>query len=817
MVISLHTTESPVSRAERNKINDNWQRIIAGLTKLQTQINILAGGEVDALLERLNKAVEDANIAVQQAIDANNTATQEAIQANNTALQTALQTVSNTLVTLQDAITNANNAATNANAATDSTNKAIQEAQVATQDARNAISSMQNFVNQLGAKSEYNNDVQYFTNNIVTLNGSSFIARQDTKGNPPPTSPTIANDHWQLVASKGDKGERGEKGAKGEDGKDGTGVNIIGELQSEDDLPSVGVPGEAYMIAGNLYVWQENTNTWKNVGPIRGPEGKSAYDLALQNGFEGTMEEWIVSLKGETGPRGPEGPQGPPGQDADLTEITEQLEQMKPKVDNSWQMNKYNATSSINLGDVSHTKAFQFHATNWKSTTNVETLFIVFPTLTVFSGIIKITASSNYNITDAGGGCTVEYNTQFYSGTLHKYSKTITTISPDFAQNYYLNDLTLDNTDKHLLIPIFKAPTANNVMAIEVTLIGNNIPNDIMQKAYITSIDEGSPNALGYPWKPQTPTALMPNTYNATNTITNVGANRATRVFPQVNWKEAGIELWETSFSLPSSVWGILELDIAGYSACSGGAKIVVELGINVTSQSQPSTVFKNVMKVVTSSDGFMENFYVEVEHRPEVRGLYIKVYKRKYNDPITVVTTFTSTVSPMSAFDLLKGFHDGWLFNNIAEVPVVRQKDFDARITENFTSVSNGKAQVASAITGKGVQTASDATFSQMANNINAIPSGKKQTLGTFYMQALSPGQSGSASVNVGFIAQNIMAACGGLIRLGGTNRFYAQSGSYNVSNIVVSGTTITFTITQGSLAGSSNPANYVEFFASE
>ncbi len=44
------------------------------------------------------------------------------------------------------------------------------------------------------------------------------------------------------------------------------------------------------------------------------------------------------------------------------------------------------------------------------------------------------------------------------------------------------------------------------------------------------------------------------------------------------------------------------------------------------------------------------------------------------------------------------------------------------------FISVSNGKAQVASAITGKGVQTASDATFETMANNINAIPSGVKK-----------------------------------------------------------------------------------------
>lgn len=42
-------------------------------------------------------------------------------------------------------------------------------------------------------------------------------------------------------------------------------------------------------------------------------------------------------------------------------------------------------------------------------------------------------------------------------------------------------------------------------------------------------------------------------------------------------------------------------------------------------------------------------------------------------------------------------------------------------------TSVSSGKAAIASAVTGKGVQTAADASFQTMANNINALPPGYK------------------------------------------------------------------------------------------
>lgn len=51
--------------------------------------------------------------------------------------------------------------------------------------------------------------------------------------------------------------------------------------------------------------------------------------------------------------------------------------------------------------------------------------------------------------------------------------------------------------------------------------------------------------------------------------------------------------------------------------------------------------------------------------------------------------------------------------------------EDLQEDVQECFQSVSNGKSAVASAITDKGVQTASDATFATMASNIRNIPSG--------------------------------------------------------------------------------------------
>lgn len=74
----------------------------------------------------------------------------------------------------------------------------------------------------------------------------------------------------------------------GNDGKDGTGVTILGSYDSEDALkqahPTGGL-GDAYIVGGDLYVW--NGSSWQNVGNIQGPPG--------ENGSEGTGIDSIVS------------------------------------------------------------------------------------------------------------------------------------------------------------------------------------------------------------------------------------------------------------------------------------------------------------------------------------------------------------------------------------------------------------------------------------------------------------------------------------------------------------------------------------------
>ena len=38
---------------------------------------------------------------------------------------------------------------------------------------------------------------------------------------------------------------------------------------------------------------------------VKGDPGKSAYEIAVENGFQGTEQEWLASLVGQEGPIGP--------------------------------------------------------------------------------------------------------------------------------------------------------------------------------------------------------------------------------------------------------------------------------------------------------------------------------------------------------------------------------------------------------------------------------------------------------------------------------------------------------------------------------
>ena len=74
------------------------------------------------------------------------------------------------------------------------------------------------------------------------------------------------------------------------------------DLELEVDDVSSSLLDMAIALALNVVrEWDQVTIT------ERGPEGKSAYRVAVDNGFVGTEDEWLDSLVGATGPRGPRG------------------------------------------------------------------------------------------------------------------------------------------------------------------------------------------------------------------------------------------------------------------------------------------------------------------------------------------------------------------------------------------------------------------------------------------------------------------------------------------------------------------------------
>ena len=141
------------------------------------------------------------------------------------------------------------------------------------------------------------------------------------------------------IGPKGEKGDQGERGPQGPQGQigpqgpkgdTGSGLNIKGELDSESELPQEGVSGDAWLIAGNLYVFVgENGNVesnpkWSNVGSIQGPAGpQGPVGPKGEQGEPGPKgEPGVDGAPGAQGPKGDpgeKGEKGDPGSDASVT------------------------------------------------------------------------------------------------------------------------------------------------------------------------------------------------------------------------------------------------------------------------------------------------------------------------------------------------------------------------------------------------------------------------------------------------------------------------------------------------------------------
>lgn len=121
-----------------------------------------------------------------------------------------------------------------------------------------------------------------------------------------------------------------------------SGINAVGDAFTivktyssvqamEDDYNNPEVKtGQFVMIdTGNVQneedsrLYLKGNTKWKFISDLSGAQGiqgLSAYQVAVQHGFEGTEAEWLISLKGEKGETGPKGDKGNTGEKGDTGE-----------------------------------------------------------------------------------------------------------------------------------------------------------------------------------------------------------------------------------------------------------------------------------------------------------------------------------------------------------------------------------------------------------------------------------------------------------------------------------------------------------------
>ena len=100
----------------------------------------------------------------------------------------------------------------------------------------------------------------------------------------------------------GIQGLQGLQGFTGQVGPAGSGVSILGSYNNFSDLTTnhpTGAIGDAYLVLGDLYVWNATHNVWQNVGAIAGVQG-------LQ-GITGIGLQGLVGSQGLTGSQGIQG------------------------------------------------------------------------------------------------------------------------------------------------------------------------------------------------------------------------------------------------------------------------------------------------------------------------------------------------------------------------------------------------------------------------------------------------------------------------------------------------------------------------------
>ena len=239
-----------------------------------------AADNANNAVETTNQAIQEAKAATAKATEAANNANEKATLANEKAgLADSAATKATEAATKADTATgNANQAATNANSkaslADDKATLAQSSAEAANQAAESANTATE------GANTAAGTANQAATSaNQAAINATTQADRAKEFADNPPK---IEGGTWWVWDENNDSYTNTGVSATGPKGDTGSGLNIIGELNSESELPAEGKSGDAYLINGQLYVYVgsggnvSSNPKWSNVGTIKGDKGDAA-------------------------------------------------------------------------------------------------------------------------------------------------------------------------------------------------------------------------------------------------------------------------------------------------------------------------------------------------------------------------------------------------------------------------------------------------------------------------------------------------------------------------------------------------------------
>jgi hypothetical protein len=132
------------------------------------------------------------------------------------------------------------------------------------------------------------------------------------KGDPgTPGTPGVAG----ASGEDGVAGAKGSRGVAGPAGSDGVSITMLGSYAAIETLMfehPIGMPGDSYIVDGDLVTWNLVDQSWNDVGRIQGPQGlEGSQGLQGDTGLQGP--QGVQGLQGPAGPAGEPGPAGAQG------------------------------------------------------------------------------------------------------------------------------------------------------------------------------------------------------------------------------------------------------------------------------------------------------------------------------------------------------------------------------------------------------------------------------------------------------------------------------------------------------------------------